>query len=107
MGKCDPPTPEYETIVLEEVRCPECGNENGISKTQRANKTAQPVPPEHSGSCPECGHCDDPLVFHNAWERERMSEEELEQMRAERERAEDQMADWQHSAHYFSLQREP
>jgi len=101
------PEPEYEKTVLDEARCPECGNEDGITKTERANKRAQPIPPSMAGQCPECDHVDNPIAFHNAWQRERMTEEELAESRAEREAAMDRLADYQHSAHGIAEAREP
>jgi len=101
------PEPEYEVTVLDEVRCPECGTEDGITKTERANRKTQPVPPSQAGQCSACDHVDNPLAFHSAWQRDRMTDEELAAVRAEREAAMDRLADYQHSAHGIAEAREP
>lgn len=98
---------EYVEKGLDEARCPECGNEDGITKTERANELTQPIPPEMAGNCPECDHSDHPLAFHSAWKRERMSEEELEANRKAREKYEGKAVDYETSAHAISMRREP
>jgi len=97
---------EYVNVEMDEARCPECGNEEGNTRTE-TNGSVQPVPPEHKGGCPECDHSDHPLAFHHAYKWERMSEEERQEAREYRERMEDKMADYEHSAHGISMRREP
>lgn len=96
----------WEDVPVDEARCPECGNETG-NYTVEARDGAQPVPPGQRGRCPECEHSDDPLAFHHEWKWERMSEDEREEARRKQAQYEDQMADYQYSAHYISMQREP
>ena len=102
-----PPAPEYRDVELDQVRCPNCGNEEGITETKAANKHTQPVPPDRRAGCPECDHNGDPLAFHHEWQWERMSEEEREEARAAQERMADEMAEHQYSAHYLHSQVEP
>lgn len=96
------PTPEPEIESLDEVRCPECGAEDEIERTDQPQ-----CPPDHSGRCTTCGHTDHPLAFHACWKHERMTDGEREQARAAYERYASRMADYQASAAYLSEQREP
>jgi len=97
---------EYVETEMDEARCPECGNEEGNTRTQ-AEGNVQPVPPSHQASCGECGHSGDPLAFHHEYTWERMSEEERREAEEAQARMEDQMADYQYSAHGISMRREP
>lgn len=100
------PEGEYVDEPLDEARCPECGNEDGITKTV-AKGNVQPIPPDHRTSCPECDHAAHALAFHSAWQWERMSEEERREAEEQVERYASKMAAHQESAAYLSEQREP
>ena len=97
-----PSQPEPEITALDEVRCPDCGSEDGIECIEHPQ-----CPPEQRGRCSACGHRADPLAFHHTWNWERMSEEEREQARTARDRAESALAEYHHSATYLAEQREP
>jgi uncharacterized protein with PIN domain len=101
------PKAEYKKIKLDEVRCPDCGNENGLTKQEAANKHTQPVPPQYKMNCPECDANGPVAKWHGEYKWHRMSEEERKEARKQREKAIDKMAEYQSSAHYQSLQREP
>jgi predicted RNA-binding Zn-ribbon protein involved in translation (DUF1610 family) len=99
--KARTPDPEPEITSLDEARCPECGSEE-IERIEHPR-----LPPDHRGRCTACDHWANPLAFHHSWEWERISEDEREQARRQRERFEDKMAEYQHSTVYISEQREP
>ena len=86
------PDPEPEITPVDEARCPECGSEE-IERIKHLR-----LPPDQRGHCTECDHRAHPLAFHHCWEWHRMSEEEREQARRQRERYENRMAEYQLSA---------
>lgn len=97
---------EYVDVEMDEARCPECGNEDGNTRTETQGNV-QPVPPGQSAGCPECGHRDHPLAFHHEYKWERMSEEERREAEEAAEREAARMADYEASAHAISMRREP
>jgi len=94
-----PSEPEPEIEPLPEAWCPECGSEE-IKRIDHPR-----LPPDHRGRCTACDHRAHPLAFHHSWKWERMTDEEREQARRRRERDEDKMAEYQHSATYLAGQR--
>lgn len=101
------PDAEYEKSEPDEVRCPNCGNEDELVKQEAANKYAQPVPPKHKMYCPECDSNGSPARWHGEYTWHRMSDEERQEHREQREKAMDKMAAWQSSAAYHAEQRQP
>lgn len=98
---------QYEKVELEEVRCPNCGNEDDIKKQQRTDDRAQPVPPRLRATCPECDEVGDPIAWHHEYKRARMSDEEIAEAERQQAKMEDEMADYEYSAHAISVRREP
>ena len=100
------PSGRHIPVEMDEARCPKCGNESENVQYEREGDI-QPLPPQQSAECGACGHRGDPLTFHHRWKWERMTEDEREQAREARERFENRMAEYQHSATYHAAQREP
>lgn len=107
-GYPEAPEPVYKEAPIDNARCPNCGNEEGLTRTERANKHTQPIPPDHpAGNCPECEETFDTYAAHHEYKWARMSEEEREEYRRQREKFEGKMTAWQESAEYHHQQREP
>lgn len=98
---------EYEKTELDEARCPDCGNEDGNTKTERANSKTKPIPPERQVRCPECGHTDSHIAFGGAYKWARMSEAERAEAKRKAEEHAGRMAEHQETATSLAEQREP
>jgi hypothetical protein len=96
---------KHRKTVLERVRCPECGSEDRIIKTTAVK--GQSIPPSMATKCSDCDYQSHGAEFHGAWERNRMSEEELEEMRKQRQKWEGEMVDYEYSAHGIATRRGP
>lgn len=96
----------YDEVVLDQVQCLECGNRSDITETEAIGKS-KPVPRERRAACSSCGHRDDPLAFHHEFKWDEMSEEERENAKNARARAESKMVAYQYSSHGIASRRKP
>lgn len=101
------PEPKHETKTetLDEVRCPECGSEADITHTKVIE--GQPIPPKMAGECGACGYTDHPIVFHNEFKLDRMSEAERAEVERKAEKQAARMAEHEYTAQAISSRREP
>lgn len=97
---------DYITTKLDNAQCPDCGDRESVTETN-ATENAWPIPRAFRAHCDECGKTGDPLAFHHEFKWAEMTSEERKQAEEARARAEDRMAEYQHSAHYIASQREP
>lgn len=99
-------TEDYIEEVLDDSRCPECGNEEDNKSLKRNSKRVQPVHIDSKGKCGDCGYSGNPLNFKWEYRKERMSKEELEEAERKQDEFEDRMAESSHDAGNLANERE-
>ena len=97
--------PEYKTETMEQGRCPECGSEGNITRTQAV--TGQPIPVDMAGECGDCGHTDAPITFRREYQWNNMSESERGAEIKRRKEIESSVVAYQESAGYHHTRTEP
>lgn len=97
---------DYVEEDLKDSRCPECGNEEDNKALRRNSKKVQPVHIDSQGKCGECGNQDNPMAFKWEYKKERMSDEELEEVKKKQEEWADRKAEASYDADHLASERE-